>query len=297
MTEYNYKITCCSTTDMPPEFFSERDVPLAYFHFTLDGADYPDDMGKTIPLKEFYERIDAGAMPSTSQVNTETYIALFEPFLQAGTDVLHIALSSAISGSCGSAKIAERELRAKYPERRIYVVDSLAASSGYGLLVDAALDMREDGAAIDEVYAWLETHKLNMHHWFFTANLKHLRRGGRVSSTSAVVGTFLNICPILNVNDTGHLTARGKARGKKHVIAELVNHMKKHAVNGTAYSGKCFISNSACYEDAEALADAIRAEFKSIKGDILINDIGTVIGSHTGPGTVALFFWGDARVD
>jgi DegV family protein with EDD domain len=156
--------------------------------------------------------------------------------------------------------------------------------------------MRQNGATIDEVYAWLETHKLNMHHWFFTDNLKHLRRGGRISPTSAIVGTFLNICPVLNVNDTGHLMARGKARGKKHVIAEIVERMKKHATNGTAYSGKCFISNSACREDAEALAAAIRAEFKNID-DIMINNVGTVIGSHTGPGTVALFFWGDRRND
>jgi DegV family protein with EDD domain len=282
---------------MTPEFFSGRDVPLAYFHFTMNGKEYPDDMGKTIPIQEFYDSIAAGATPVTSQVNTDAYVQLFEPFLADGIDVLHIALSSGISGSYSSAKIAQTELARRYPDRKLYVVDSLAASSGYGLLVDAALDMRDAGASVDEVYAWAERSKLRLHHWFFTSDLRHLRRGGRISGASAIVGTFLNICPVMDVNSTGHLTPRAKVRGKKKVIAELVERMRRHADGGDGYAGKCFMSQSACREDAQALADDLGEIFKGIDGGIRIHNIGTVIGSHTGPGTVALFFWGDERTE
>jgi DegV family protein with EDD domain len=254
-------------------------------------------MGKSMPIAEFYSRISAGAMPVTSQVNTEAYTEMFESYLSQGIDVLHISLSSGISGSYSSAAAAQKELAPRYPDRKLYVIDSLAASSGYGLLLDKSLDMRDAGATIDEVHEWVEDNKLRLHHWFFTSDLTHLRRGGRVSSASAIVGTFLNICPILNVDYHGNLTPRSKVRGKKRVIAEMVERMKSHAEGGLSYSGKCFMSQSACYEDAKALSDAILAEFKNIDGGVVINNIGTVIGSHTGPGTVALFFWGDKRVD
>ncbi|MDR1329263.1 MAG: DegV family EDD domain-containing protein, partial [Oscillospiraceae bacterium] len=179
-----YVITCCSTADLTREYFTERDVPLGYFKFTMNGKTYADDFGETMPLKEFYETVAAGAMPVTSQLNVTEYIALFEPFLRAGTDVLHLALSSGISGSYGSAKIAEEELRPKYPDRKIYVIDSLAASSGYGLLLDAALDMRDAGETIDRTMAWVEANKLKLNHWFFTSDLTHLKRGGRVSGAA-----------------------------------------------------------------------------------------------------------------
>ncbi|MDR0445883.1 MAG: DegV family protein [Oscillospiraceae bacterium] len=291
----DYVITCCSTADLPREYFEKRNVPLGYFKFTMNGKEYIDDLGETMPFKDFYAAISAGAMPVTSQLNISEYIALFEPFLKEGTDVLHLALSGGISGSYNSGKMAEQELRTRYPERKIYVIDSLAASSGYGLLLDKVLDMRDAGKPIDEINNWVEENKLKMHHWFFTSDLTHLKRGGRVSSAAAILGAFLNICPILNVNSTGHLIPRSKARGKKNVIADTVALMKKHAQGGTNYDGKCFISNSNCYEDARALADSLEKQFPNLNGGVQIFDIGTVIGSHTGPGTVALFFWGDER--
>lgn len=291
----DYVITCCSTADLTREYFTERRVPLGYFKFTMNGKTYVDDLWESLPLKEFYAEIAAGAMPVTSQLNVTEYIALFEPFLKAGTDVLHLALSSGISGSYSSARIAEDDLRAKYPERKLYVIDSLAASSGFGLLVDAALDMRDAGKTIDQTMSWVEANKLRLHHWFFTSDLTHFKRGGRVSAASAVLGTFLNICPIMNVNSAGRLIPRSKARGKKNVIAATAALMKKHASGGADYSGKCYISQSACYDDARALADLVEKEFPRLDGGVKIYDIGAVIGSHTGPGTVALFFWGDAR--
>jgi DegV family protein with EDD domain len=282
---------------MPPSFFESKGIPFVCYHFEMDGKLYPDDLGKTISFKEFYDRIDAGSMPVTSQINVEEFKKFFEPILSKGEDVLHIEMSSGISGTFNCARIAREELLEKYPERKFRLIDSLGASSGFGLLVDTAWDLKNGGASIDEVADWLEKNKLNLHHWFFSTDLKHYRRGGRISSASAVLGTLLNICPLMNMNDKGELIPRAKIRGKKHVVREIVDKMKEHAQGGTAYSQKCFISNSACPEDARAVAELIQAEFKHLNGPIQISSIGTVVGAHTGPGTVALFFWGDRRID
>lgn len=292
-----FVLTCCSTADMPYEYFLKRDIPFASFHFNMDGKEYIDDLGQTMSFEEFYSRIEGGAMPTTSQVNVGEFIDLFEPFLKESKDILHISLSTGLSGAYNSACMAKEELLFRYPERKIMIVDSLGASSGYGLLTDLAADMRDRGSSIEEVYEWLEGNKLNVHHWFFSTDLTHYKRGGRISATSAVVGNLLNICPLLNMSYDGKLISREKIRGKKHVIAEIVKKMKKHAENGIEYSGKCFISNSACYDDARMVADLIEEKFPNLNGKVMINSVGTVIGSHTGPGTVALFFLGDKRID
>lgn len=292
-----FVLTCCSTADMTKEYFSERNIPFVSFHFTIDGKEYVDDLGQSMSFEEFYRRIDEGAMPTTSQVNVGQFVDFFEPFLKDSKDILHISLSSGLSGSYNSACIAKEELLAKYPDRKIEIVDSLGASSGYGLLTDMAADMRDNGESIENVYEWLEENKLNIHHWFFSTDLTHFRRGGRVSATSAVVGGILNICPLLNMSHDGKLIPREKVRGKKNVILKMVEKMKTHAKDGTNYSGKCFISNSACYEDARRVADLVEENFPDLDGKVIINSVGTVIGSHTGPGTVALFFIGDKRVD
>lgn len=292
---FNYVLTCCSTADMTYDYFSERNIPFVCFHYILDGEEYPDDLGQTISFEEFYSKIAAGAMPTTSQVNVGQYIDFFEPFLKEEKDILHVSFSSGLSGSYNSATIAREELLSRYPDRKIFIVDSLGASSGYGLLVDMAADMRDNGASLEEVYALLEEKKLNVHHWFFSTDLTHYKRGGRISATSAIVGSLLNICPLLNVNKEGKLTPRKKIRGKKRVIGEIVRMMEIHGEAGINYSGKCFISNSACYEDARKVGDLIEKKFPSLNGPVMINNIGTVIGSHTGPGTVALFFFGNKR--
>lgn len=293
----DYIITCCSTADMTKEYFEEKGIPYACFHFNINGTEYPDDLGQTVPFKDFYQRIREGAMPTTSQVNAESFMEMFEPYLKEGKDILHISLSSGLSGAYNSASIARDELMEKYPERKIMCVDSLGASSGYGLIVDTVAEMKEKGASIDEIYTWLEDHKLNMHHWFFTTDLSHYLRGGRITASSAFFGTILGICPLMNMNFDGKLIPRKKVRGKKHVIAETVQMMEEHADGGLNYSGKCFISNSDCYEDAKAVAELVEKRFPELNGKVMINSIGTVIGSHTGPGTVALFFWGDKRTD
>ncbi len=293
----SYALTCCSTADLPAEFFRMRQVTFASFHFQLEGEDYLDDLGKTIPYEEYFAKIAAGAQPTTAQVNVEEYKRLFEPLLQEGKDILHLSFSSGLSGSCASACIAAEEMREKYPERKIYVVDTLAASSGYGLLVDAACDKRDAGMSLDELHTWVEQNKLRLHHWFFATDLTSFKRGGRISPAAATFGTLLGICPLLNVDFEGRLVPRKKIRGKKAVVSEIVKMMEQHVENGLDYSGKCFISQSACMEDARAVADMVEARFPHLNGRVSINSIGTVIGAHTGPGTVALFFWGDERDD
>lgn len=282
---------------MPEEFFIKRDIKYVCFHFTMDGVQYDDDLGHSMAFDKFYARIAAGAMPTTSQVNVEEFISFFEPILKAGKDVLHISFSSGLSGESNAAQIAVGELRTRYPERRILALDSLAASSGYGLLMDALADMRDAGASIDEVYAWAQANRLRVHHWFFSTDLTHYKRGGRISATSAMLGTMFNICPLLNMSFEGKLIPREKVRTKKGVINRIVKRMEEHAQGGLNYSGKCFISYSACLEDAQAVAALVEERFPHLNGKVMINSIGTVIGSHTGPGTVALFFFGDERKD
>ena len=293
----NYEITCCSTVDLSREHLERRQIPFVMFAFTMNGKTYPDDLGLSISPRDFYDQIFAGAMPTTSQPNPEDYVAVFDPILQSGKDVLHVTLSSGISGAIQSAHIAQEQMQAKYPDRKIYVVDSLGASSGYGLLMDEAADHRDAGMTIDELYNWLMGTRLHVHHWFFSTDLSHLKRGGRISASAALLGSLLNICPLMNVDNTGHLVPRKKIRGKKAVIREIVAQMEEHADDGLDYTGKCYLSHSTCLEDAQTVAGLIEERFPRMNGKVLINDIGTVIGSHTGPGTVALFFFGDERID
>ncbi|MDD4312847.1 MAG: DegV family protein [Eubacteriales bacterium] len=290
-----YVLTCCSTADLSKEYFDERKIPYVCFHFTMDGVEYFDDLGQSMPFEEFYTRIAAGSMPTTSLVNTEQFIAFFEPFLKEGKDILHLTFSSGLSGTYASAILARDELKERYPERQLIVVDSLGASSGYGLMVDTLADMRDNGVSLADTAVWIEEHKLNMHHWFFSTDLTHYKRGGRISQAAFVVGSILGINPLMNMDAGGHLTPRFKINGKKRVMREIVKQMELHAENGLNYDKKCFISNSACLEDAKTVAALVEQTFPKLNGKVLINSVGTVVGSHTGPGTVALFFWGDSR--
>ena len=292
-----YVLSCCSTVDLSREHLEARDIRYVCFHYFLDGVDHVDDLGQSMPLDQFYQAMVDGADTRTAQVNAEEYEAHFEPLLQAGYDVLHLCLSSGISGTINSALIAKELLENKYPGRRINVVDSLAASSGCGLLMDKLADLRDAGMSLDELTEWAEKNKLRLHHWFFTSDLTFFIKGGRVSKTAGFVGKLLNICPLLNVDYQGRLIPREKIRTKRKVISTIVDKMEQFADGGLDYADKCFISNSACAEDAQAVAALVEERFPKLNGRVLINNIGTTIGSHTGPGTVALFFWGSERVD
>lgn len=293
----DYILSCCSTADLSKEHFEARDIHYVCFHYSLDGENYPDDLGQSIPFDEFYRRMTEGAETKTSQVNVEQYIDFFTPFLEAGKDILHVTLSSGISGTINSARIAAEDLAEKYPDRKIYIVDSLGASSGYGLIMETLADMRDSGVSVTEAHEWVEAHKLEMHHWFFSTDLTFYIKGGRITKAEGFFGTMLKICPLLNMDNLGRLIPREKIRTKKKVIRQAVAKMEEFAKDGHDYSGKCFISNSACYEDARAVADLVEELFPKLNGKVVINSVGTTIGSHTGPGTVALFFWGAERKD
>ncbi len=292
----NYVLSCCSTADLSKGHFEKRNISYVCFHYSINGKQYPDDLGQTMTFNEFYQTIkDKNVHLQTSQVNVDQFINYFTPFLEKKRDILHICMSSGLSGVYNSAVIAKNELESKYPDRKIYVVDSLAASSGLGLLMDDLADMRDSGKGIDELHQWLEENKRKMNHWLFSSDLTFFIRGGRVSKTAGFVGTLLKICPVLNVNADGKLVPLLKVRTKEKAIDELLNKMVENAENGPNYSGKCYISHSDCREDAQILANKIEEKFKNLNGKVIVNSIGTTIGSHTGPGTVALFFWGNER--
>lgn len=291
----NFVLSCCSTADLTEEHFKEKEISYICFHYELDGKHYYDDLGKSMPFDEFYAAMANGADTKTSQINAQEFEEYFEGFLKEGKDILHVTLSSGISGVLNSAMIAKAALEEKYPERKIYVVDSLGAASGYGLLMDKLADLRDEGKSIEEVYEWAEANKLNLQAWFFSTDLTFFIKGGRVSKSSGFVGGLLGICPLLHVDAEGKLIPKHKIKGKKKVTRAIVDKMEEFAENGLEYAGKCYISHSACYEDAKNVSNLIEERFPNMKGKVQIFNIGTTIGSHTGPGTVALFFWGSKR--
>lgn len=291
--EKAFILSCESTVDYPYAALCEREIPLIFYSYSVDGQEYPDDMGRDPQaLPAFYQKLGEGKLPSTSQLNEFQYEEFFESLLQRG-DVLHIAFGSGMTGSVRNAQKAAQTLREKYPERTITVIDSLCSSSGYGLLVEIAADMRDRGCSLAQTEAWVMENRNKLHHQFFSTDLTFFRRSGRMSGATAMIGSVLNICPIMHLDSAGRIVAYDKVRGKKKAIAYTVDTMAQH-VQGD-YDGKCVIAHSNCQADALALRDAVRERFPHIAGDIRICDIGTIIASHCGPGTVAVFFLGDER--
>lgn len=294
--ERKFTLSCCSTVDMPYSYVSGRDIPVLFYTYTVDGQTYDDDMGRDpTALDRFYGFLKEGKLPQTSQLNVVNYLEFFESLLQKGGDVLHIGFSSGQSGSIHNAFLAARELAEKYPDQRLVVIDSLCSSSGYGMLVDYAADMRDKGKTLDEVAQWVTDNRNRVHHQFFSSDMTQFRRTGRVSGAAAAVATVLNICPIMRLDNTGSIKAYSKVRGKKKAEEETVDAMERCAQGGRDYDGKCFVCHSRCPEDAAALIHAVEERFPNVKGKIRLFDIGTIIGSHAGSGTVAVFFLGDER--
>ncbi len=290
-----FTLSCESTVDLPFSYVNSRDIPVLFYEYSIDGQPYPDDMLRDpAALPRFYQFLDDGKMPSTSQLNEFDYESFFEAQLQKG-DLLHIAFGSGMTQSVQNAVQAAQTLRQRYPNRRLEVIDSLCSSSGYGLLVDYAADLRDAGRSMDEVIDWVMAHRQRIHHQFYSTRLDFYRRSGRMSGPTAMLATILNICPIMRLDDRGRIIAYGKVRGKVNAVKTTVDTMEAHAEGGRGYTGKCFICHSNCLEDAEKTRDAVRARFPLISGDIRICDIGTIIASHCGPGTVAVFFVGDER--
>ena len=287
-----FEIVTDSGADLPQYLAEELGVSVLPLHFTIQGKEYADlPDRRDMDPHDLYELLRKGEMGKTSALNANDYEELMTPMLEAGKDVLVIAFSSGLSTTYQSSVIAVEELKEKYPERKIYTVDTLAASLGEGLLVWHACRLRTEGKSIEEVRDWLEDHKLNLAHWFTVDDLNHLKRGGRVSAATALVGTMLSIKPVLHVDDEGHLISMSKARGRAASLKALVDKMEEDAVDPASQT--IFISHGDSEADARKVADLIRERFGvEVK---VIDYVGPVIGCHSGPGTIALFYLGRKR--
>lgn len=285
----DYVITVNSTVDLPKEWLEERQVPVVPLHYTIDGQTYQDMTGLT--AKEFFAKLREGKMSVTSQVNPEEAKAALEPFLKEGKDILHLGFSSGLSGTCNSMKIAGEELQEEYPDATIIVIDTLCACLGEGLLLYKALQQKAAGKTIQETARWVEENKLHICHNVTVDDLHHLHRGGRISRATAVVGTMVKIKPIIHMDNNGTLQVIGKERGRKKSLNKIVE-MSVEQARGWE-NDIVMITHGDCLEDAQYVASLVREKMRV--ENILINNIGTVIGSHTGPGVVAVFCMGNER--
>lgn len=293
MSMRNFVITTDTTSDLPKDYISKHNITVLPLTYVLEGITYTQDNG--LEFSKFYEKMKNGSMPTTSQVNPSQAKEIFEKLYKEGFDILHIAFSSALSGSYSSAKIAADEMTEEYPDCKIMVVDSLCASLGEGLLIHKASMLKESGKTIDEVVEWIEANKLHVCHNFTPMDLFHLYRGGRVSKTAAILGTMINVKPILHVDNEGRLIPIGKVRGRKKSLTTLVDNMEKQIgayVEENKRDG-VFIGHGDTPEDAQFVADLIKKRFGI--DSFLIDYVGPVIGAHTGPGILALFFMGETR--
>ena len=287
----NYILSCCSTMDLRKGWAEERGVNLIYAKFFLEGEEFRDDFYESISQDKLFERMLFGEKSQTTQVNTEEYIDSFRKYLEQGQDIFHICLSSGVSGTFNSCHIAKDILLEEFPERKIEIVDSLMASSGYGLLVDKACELKKQGLDMETLRIEVEKWRNRLHGYFFTSDLRFFIQGGRVSKAAGFIGGLLKICPVLKITEEGKLKPIEKARGKKQAMENILSKMEKEGYLSTE---KCFISHSACPQDAEKLAESIRERFHP-EGRIEIFDIGGTIACHTGPGTVSGFFFGKEK--
>ena len=285
----DYVITVNSTVDLPKEWLEERHVPVIPLKYTIDGETYTDMEG--LSAKEFFDKLREGKMSTTSQVNPEEAADMLEPFLKEGKDILHLGFSSGLSGTLNSMKIAGEMLQENYPEAKVIVIDTLCACLGEALLLYKALQQKEKGMNIDELAQWVEENKLHICHNVTVDDLHHLQRGGRISKTTAVLGTLVQIKPIIHMDDNGKLQVIGKERGRKKSLNKIVDMAVEQSKGWD--NDIIMITHGDCIKDAEYVAKLVREKMGI--DNILINNIGTVIGSHTGPGVVAVFCMGNKR--
>lgn len=286
-----FEIVTDSASDLPLSYFEEHEVECIPLGFTMDGVTYEGEGGAHLPVKDFYARLRAGSMPTTFQITPEQAKKHLEKFVRAGRDVLALAFSSGLSGTYNSYVLAARELGEEYPDRKIEVIDSLCASLGQGLLVDYVVKKADTGASLAETKQYAADLVQHMCHYFTVNDLFHLKRGGRVSATTAIVGSVLNIKPVLYVDHEGHLIPIGKTMGRKKSISALVDHMKE--LQTLEKDDPVFISHGDCAEDVDYLIGLLKETFGD--REIFVNEIGSVIGTHSGAGTLALFFKGKHR--
>ncbi|MDR3645200.1 MAG: DegV family protein [Clostridia bacterium] len=286
-----YTITADSTCDLPQGYVPEDELPIIPLSYTLDGKTYSGRDGDSLPPEEFYAKMRAGAMPQTALVNVAEAEHFFDGVVSSGSDVLHLCFSSALSGTFNSTRVAAQAINEKYGRTCVTVVDTLCASLGDGLLIHYAFEQKRAGKSLEETRDWLEQNKLHLCHNFTVSDLFHLHRGGRVSMTAAIVGTMLGIKPVLHVDNEGRLIPIRKVRGRPQSLTALVDNMERQVGN---FDNKVvFISHGDCLADAEYVAKLVQERFSPV--EIIMNFIGPVIGTHSGPDTVALFFMGETR--
>lgn len=289
-----YVITTCSTIDLNIDKVKEYNINYLSNIYFLDDKEYYDDILKEDDTEKFYENLAKGLEPKTTQINTNRFIDFFKPYLKQKLDIFHISFSSGLSGTYNSARLAADVLKEEYPNNKIIVIDSLAASSGLGLLVTKAIDKKSEGYSIDELNEYIEDIKLNIHHWFYSTDLKYYVKGGRITKIQGFIGSSLHICPILNVDNNGKLIPRTKAIGKKRVINKILDVVSENINDSFNYSDSIYISNSDMLEDAKIIKNRLLTAYPNVK-EVVINSVGPLIGSHTGPGTIAIFFFGEKR--
>ncbi|WP_304853013.1 DegV family protein [Adlercreutzia caecimuris] len=289
----SFAIVTDSSSNLPEDIIDQHDLTVLPLTFMVDGEEYRSYLkGEKTDLSQFYTMMREGKVITTSLPNLKESRESIEALLREGRDVLYLGFSSGLSGTYQAIELLLTELAGLYPERTVASVDTLAASLGEGLLVYYAAKMREEGASIEKVRDWVEGHKLHLAHWFTVDDLMFLFRGGRVSRTSAWAGTLLNIKPVMHVDDEGHLIPLEKVRGRKKSLKALVDHMEQTAMSPVA-DQTVFITHGDCLQDAEYVADLVRERFGV--SDVLINWVDPVIGAHSGPGTMALFFLASER--
>lgn len=291
----DYILSCSSTADMTNGYYSSRDIHHIDSTYSIDGQIYDESMGESVPLSDFYEKMRNGINPTTSQIDMADYKEYFKKFMEDGKDILHICLSSSISDSYLTATAAAEELKGEYPERQLHVVDSLSASAGMGLLIDILADKRDEGMPIDRLKLYAENSKKYINHWFFSTDLTTYLKEESLTNFTYKIGKTLNFCPLMCVNGDGKLVVIEKVKTKKKTMEAIVSRMEVQAVDGKRYTGKCFISHADSEKEATKLASMLEARFPNLKGKVEVKEIGHIIGAHTGPGTVAVFFVGDKR--
>ena len=291
MGDFNFIITTDTCCDLPKSYIKENGLDVVTLYYNMKGVVYGKDV--ELDVKAFYDMMRAGEMPTTMAANPEELREMFEKYLKAGKDVLHLAFSSELSSSYSNAAVVARELNEEYTDNKVVVIDTLSASLGQGLVIYKAVQLREDGWSIDEVARWVEENRLHFCHQFTVDDLNHLYRGGRVSKLTAVAGTLIQVKPILHVNDEGKLIPIGKVRGRKKSLMALVDNMERTIGSYRDKNDIVFISHGDALEEAEYVAGLVKERF-GIE-NFLIHPVSPTIGAHSGPGTIALFYMGDRR--
>ena len=289
----DYMITSDTSCDFPLEYVQQHQLPVVSLFYSIDGVSGSNGCPSSEELKTFYDKMRQGAQTKTQQASIEDTEAVFREVLQQGKDLLHIAFSSGLSGTANAARLAADNLREEFPDRKIEVIDSLCASLGQGLLVDYALRMQQQGKTMEETAQWVKEHIQNLCHLFTVEDLKYLQRGGRISKTTALLGTMIGIKPVLHVDEQGKLVPIAKVRGRKQSIQALVKHMEEKVGRFLPQNDTIYISHGDCIEDALYLAELVKEKFGIVKA--MIHHIGPVIGSHAGPGALTLSFMGESK--